>query len=194
MEKTAARRAVMAGAEGEPGLDLDRDVVRADARAVVGPVDEKAPGPNRLEAGERIGDPVALLREAEGGRGRGRFVRGERDQRPDRRLVRRGAEIGLHEPGPAPARQTIVGLERGRGGLRRLEALDDEVGDGAGAALVGDEAHHVGGVVGRQAFEHGSNSSKQNQTNPNKNAWIRLDLLGFIRPNRDFSMGYSRKN
>ena len=45
-------------------------------------------------------------------------------------------------------------LERGRRGLGRLEALEDQVGDGAGAALVADEAHHVGGVIGRQAFEH----------------------------------------
>jgi hypothetical protein len=28
------------------------------------------------------------------------------------------------------------------------------VGDGAGAALVADEAHQMRGVVGRQAFEH----------------------------------------
>ena len=154
MQKAAARRAVMAGAEGEPRLDLDRDVVRPDARAVVGPMNEKAPGPNGLEAGERIGDPVALLRQAEGRGARGRFVRGGGDQRPDRRLVRLRAEIGLHEPGPAAARPKIVGLERGRRGLGRLEALDDQIGDRAGAALVADEAHHVGGVVGRQAFEH----------------------------------------
>jgi hypothetical protein len=32
------------------------------------------------------------------------------------------------------------------------------------------------------------------QTNPNKSKKKRLDWLGFIRPNRDFSMGYSGKN
>ena len=64
------------------------------------------------------------------------------------------AEIGLHEPRPAAAGPRILGLEHGRRGLGRLEALNDEVGDRAGAALVADEAHHVGGVVGRQAFEH----------------------------------------
>ena len=65
MKKAAARRAVMAGAEGEAGLDLDADVVRADARAVVRAVHEKAPGAHGREAGQRIGDPVALLRQAE---------------------------------------------------------------------------------------------------------------------------------
>ena len=60
MQQAAARRAVMAGAEGERRLDLDRDVVRFDARAVVGAVNEKAPRANRREAGKRIGDPIAL--------------------------------------------------------------------------------------------------------------------------------------
>jgi hypothetical protein len=36
--------------------------------------------------------------------------------------------------------------------------------------------------------------SKQIQTKPSKKAWISLDLLGFIRPNRDFSKGYERRN
>jgi hypothetical protein len=34
------------------------------------------------------------------------------------------------------------------------------------------------------------NQSKQNQLNPSKKAWFCLVLFGFIRPNRDFSMGY----
>jgi hypothetical protein len=34
------------------------------------------------------------------------------------------------------------------------------------------------------------NKTKQNQTRPNKSKQNGLDLLGFIRPNRDFSMGY----
>jgi hypothetical protein len=62
------------------------------------------------------------------------------------------------------AGQKIVGLERGRRRFGRLEALDDEIGDRAGAALVADEAHHMGGVVGRQAFEH----AKFIQEKPNK--------------------------
>ena len=36
--------------------------------------------------------------------------------------------------------------------------------------------------------------SKQIQAKPNKSKQNCLDLLGFIRPNRDFSMGYARKN
>ena len=140
-------------------------------------MNKKAPRPNGFKAGQRIGDPVALLRQAEGRRARGRFVGGGGDQRPDRLLVRLRAEIGLHEPRPAAARPGIVGLERGRRGLGRLEALKDEVGDGAGAALVADEAHHVGGVVGRQAFEHAKpntpkRSDSERQIGAKLTAWI----------------------
>jgi hypothetical protein len=34
-------------------------------------------------------------------------------------------------------------------------------------------------------------ATKQIQENPRKTKQNRLDLLGFIRPNRGFSMGYS---
>ena len=88
MQQAAPRRAVMAGAEGEPGLDLDRHVVHPDARTIVGAVYEKAPRPNGFKAGKRIGDPVALLGQAEDRGAGGRLVRGQGDQRPDRRLVR----------------------------------------------------------------------------------------------------------
>src|SRR5690349_4109210 len=37
-------------------------------------------------------------------------------------------------------------------------------------------------------------SCKLGQANPNKNKQNSLDLFGFIWRNRDFSMGYSRKN
>ena len=149
-------------------------------------MNKKAARPNGFKAGQRIGDPIALLRHAEGRPAGGGFVRGGGDQRPDRFLVRLGAEVGFHVPRPPPARPGIIGLERGRCGLGRLEALKDQVGDGAGAALVADEAHHVGGVIGRQAFEH----ANLIQAKPNKTKQKSLDFLGFLWSNRDFSMGY----
>ena len=154
MQKTAVRGAVMAGAEGKPRLDLDPDVVYADAGAIMGAMNEKTPGPHGLQAGERIRYPVALLREAKGRGARRLIVRRRRDQRPHRLLVRRKAEISFHHPCPAAARPALLGLEDGRRRLARLEALGDEVCDGAGAALVADEAELMRGIVGRQAFEH----------------------------------------
>ena len=71
MQETAARGAVMAGAEREAGLDLDRDVVGADKRAVMRAMHEKTPGAHRLKPGERARDPVALRRQAERRRARG---------------------------------------------------------------------------------------------------------------------------
>ena len=155
MQKTAARRAVMAGAEGEPRLDLDADIVGADARPIMGAVDDKAPGPDRREAGERIRDPVALLRDAEGRRARGLLVRRRGNERADLFLVRLEAEIGFHQPSLAAARPSLVGLEDRRRRFARLEALDDEIGDRARAALVADEPSPIRGVVRRQTFEHG---------------------------------------
>ena len=155
MEKTAARGAVMAGAEGESRLDLDPDVIGADAGAIVRAVNKKAAGAHWLQVGERIRHPIAFFREAKGRRARGLLVRRGGDQRPHRLLVRLPAEIGLHQPRPAPARPSLARLERGRRRLAWLEALSEEVGDGARAALVADEAELVRGVVGRQTFEHG---------------------------------------
>jgi hypothetical protein len=40
----------------------------------------------------------------------------------------------------------------------------------------------------------GPNKSKQNQIPPNKSKQNFLVLFGFIRQNRDFSMGYSESN
>src|SRR5271166_140199 len=139
MEEAASGRAVMAGAEGEAGLDLDGDVACADFRPVVAAMDEKAPSPDRLKAGERIRHPVALLRHPERRRLRRLLVGGDRDQRPDLVLVRREAEIGLDEPCPPAARPRVLGLEGGRGGLRRLETLDDEVCDRPRPLFVGYE-------------------------------------------------------
>jgi hypothetical protein len=42
----------------------------------------------------------------------------------------------------------------------------------------------------RQEIEAPSSAAKQIQAKPNKSKQKRLDLLGFIRPNPDFSMGY----
>ena len=125
-----------------------------NARAVVRAMDEKAPGAHRRQSGERVGDPVALFREAEFDRPRRVLPGGDGDEIAKRVLVRREAEIGLDQPRLAAARPGLLGLEGGRGGLGRLETLDDEIGDGARALFVADEAQRMRGVVGGQAFEH----------------------------------------
>ena len=51
-KETAARGAVMAGAEGERRLDFDADAVDRDAGAVVGAVHDKTAGGDRRQAGE----------------------------------------------------------------------------------------------------------------------------------------------
>ena len=158
MQKAAARRAVMAGAEGEPGLDLDPDVILPHTRAIVRAVNEKPPGAHRLEAGQRIGDPVALLRQPERRRTRrllvGRRPRSARGSPPHPARIQNRPRPAT----PAAARPKLLRLERARSDFRRLEALDDEIGDRAGALFVRDERQAIGRVVGRQAFEHRDSS------------------------------------
>jgi hypothetical protein len=66
--------AVVAGAEGETGLDLDGDVADAPRRAVVTAVNEETPGADRLQTFEGACDPVDIVealavdRDAPGGR------------------------------------------------------------------------------------------------------------------------------
>ena len=139
MHEAAARRAVMAGAEGQPRLDLDPDVVDPDLRAIMGAVHEKTAGAHRLETGQRVGHPVLLLGEAEARRLRGLLVRRSDDQVTDRLLVGLEGEERFDQPGLAAARPCVLGLEGGGSRLRRLETLDDQVRDRSGAALVADE-------------------------------------------------------
>jgi hypothetical protein len=51
-----------------------------------------------------------------------------------------------------------------------------------------------GRAAARRAGAKAQTSAKQNQAEPNKSKQKGLDLLGFIRPNRAFSMGCGRKN
>ena len=48
MHETPTGRAMMAGAEGEPGLDLDRHVVRLDSRTIVGAHEQESGLPARV--------------------------------------------------------------------------------------------------------------------------------------------------
>ena len=152
-QQAAARRAVMAGAEGERGFDLDGEVVRFDAGAIMRAVNEEAAGANRRKAGQGVGDPIALRRAAEHDPFDGLSAGCRRDEVAKRVLVRRKAEIGLDDPvARAPMRRFV--RKSARRGFGRFEAFDDQIDDGAGAALVADEAQKMSGVVGRKTFKH----------------------------------------
>ena len=154
--EAAARRAVMAGAEGERGVDLDCDVVGAHFAAAVRSMHDEAPGPHRLQPFERGGHPVLGVDAPEARPRRDLFARDGGDQRAEVFLIGRGAEKGLDQPRatlPVFGRGRL--LEGGDGGLGGIEGLDDDVGNDARDRLVTGEAHDVGGVVGRQAFKHG---------------------------------------
>ncbi len=52
MQEAAARGAVMPGAEGEGGFDLDADLVDAQRAAVMRAMHHEPPGPDRRQPGE----------------------------------------------------------------------------------------------------------------------------------------------
>src|SRR5690606_32783378 len=60
--KAASSRAVMACAECKPSLDLDRDVAGLQLVAVVRSVDKNFPGPNGLQALQRLDHPVNIVK------------------------------------------------------------------------------------------------------------------------------------
>ena len=133
-----------------------RDVVGLAPRAVVRAMDQEAPGAHGGEALQRGVDPVLLRHAAERDLLRQLLADRAGDEGADIVLVGRIAEIDFHHPGRRrPAGGRGVFLEGGGGGFGGIEGLDHEIGDGARRGLVACQPHHVGGVVGGQAFEHG---------------------------------------
>ncbi len=65
-EQAACRGAVVAGAKGERGRNLDADIVDPHRIAVMRAMDEHAAGADGLQAIERGGDPVLLVDGREG--------------------------------------------------------------------------------------------------------------------------------
>ena len=62
---------MVAGAEGQSGLDFDADAVGLNARAVVRPMDDETAGLDRLEAIETLPHPVGRRQRLERQRIRG---------------------------------------------------------------------------------------------------------------------------
>ncbi len=122
---------MVAGAEGESGLDLDADTVGLDACAVVRAVDDETAGLDRLEAIETFSHPVGrrerLERERVGELGAGR----QSDQGADGRFVGRFAKIERERPAPV---RRLVG--RDRDGLG-IEAFREHVGNLACGRRIG---------------------------------------------------------
>ena len=148
--ETPQRRAMMAGAESERRLDLDADVVRPPPRPVMRAMHQHAAGAHRREARKRVFDPILLGDGRKTRRSRSVGVGRDRDQGANLGLVGRAGEIDLDRP----LRPAIFFKGRG-GGLGRIERLDDDVGDGAGAPLVAGKAQHMAGAVRGKPFKHG---------------------------------------
>ena len=141
-QQASARRSVMAGAEGERRLDLDADAVGWNARAVVRPVHQEAPGRDRLEPGEARGHPVARRDRLDDEIPRRRRARNGRHELTQRGRVRRSGKMRLDAP-------AAVRLLEGR--HRRIGAdLGQRIRQPAGGLSVTIQARKAGdGWIGR---------------------------------------------
>ena len=97
-----ARRAVVAGAEGERGLDLDADVVGAQSCAVMRAMNEKAPDAHRLEIGEALRNPIRRRHRLDGQQPRRSLARRDRDQTAQACLLGRLAKMDGNLPAAGP--------------------------------------------------------------------------------------------
>jgi hypothetical protein len=121
----------------------------------------------------------------------------------------RGAQTGpADRPIPFAARKPVVENDRLMGAMEGADAEMDDA-DAERVEIV-SRPRHVGRQQAERCFAQvlhvfvsvisstgesvaklvPSRSPKQNQAQPNKSKQKCLDLFGFIRPNRDFSMGY----
>ncbi len=108
-QKTAARRAVVAGAEGERRLDLDADPVGRTCGAVVGAVNEESPSLDGLEACEALFHPILRGHALETQPLRRRGTGGCRHQRSHRVLCqacRQNGSSPASRPRPLSTRLT----------------------------------------------------------------------------------------
>src|SRR5262249_28400483 len=147
-EQAAARRAVVAGAEGEACLDFEADAVGAHTGARVRGMDDEAARLHRGEAFQAVAHPVHWRERLEAQRLR-RLHAGERcDERAHGRRVRRLAEID----GDRPASGGV--LESRGGDLVCRRALGDGVGDSPRGGGIAREARDYGGVASWRRLRH----------------------------------------
>src|SRR6202035_2389291 len=153
--EAAARRTMVAGAKSQRGLDLDCDVIGLTRVASMRAMNDEASRPYRLQPFERSGNPIPFIDAAEPCRASG-GARNSGDKGTNICFVRRGAKIGLDDPGTLVPIAWVRRLLEGRGGGRgRIECLDNDGGDPARRRLVTGKTHDMGSAILGEAFEHG---------------------------------------
>lgn len=167
-QETAARRAVMAGAEGQRGFDLDANAVRRHSIAIVRAVNEKATGRDRFQSGKTFAHPVFRRDRLETKRLAGVRACGDSRELAQRRFIGSVAKKYRH----APIGQSCI---RPRSRLRALPTLclrriHKAHGDFIGRKALGEEIGHPARRL-FIAFEHGQlsfvgNGSCQIHCNP----------------------------
>jgi hypothetical protein len=104
------RRAMVAGAEGERGFDLDADVVGAQSCAIMRAMNQKSPDAHRLEIGEALRNPIRRCHRLDGQQPRRSLARRDRDQTAQACLLGRLAKMD----GDLPAAGAVFEGRAGR--------------------------------------------------------------------------------
>ncbi len=139
--KAPARRSMVAGAEGEGGLDLDADVVGAKFAAVMRAVHEKAADAHRLEVGKALRHPVRRRHRLDAQRPRRGVARGNSDKAAQACLVGRSPKMDGHLPAAGAV------FERRAGRILAVEAFPEICRQPACGLFVADESCDGGGRI-----------------------------------------------
>jgi len=139
-EQATAGTAVMAGAEGEPRLDLNGNAVDPNAAAVMRPMHDEATGLDRLEAFEARAHPVDGCEHLKAQVSHGGWPCDRRDERADGGFVRSVTEMQRERPA------FLLLRNRDANGLS-VEAFGKRVVEPSGGGRIGGEPRNDGGMV-----------------------------------------------
>ena len=139
-EQATAGTAVMAGAEGEPRLDLNSNTVDANAGAVMRPMHDEATGLDRLEAFEARAHPVGGCEHLEAQASRSGWPCDRRDERANGRFVRFVTEMQRERP-------AFLLLRNRDGNGLSVAAFRKRVVEPSGGGRIGGEPCNYGVAV-----------------------------------------------
>jgi hypothetical protein len=139
-EQATAGTAMMAGAEGEPCLDLNGNTVDANAAAVMCAVHDEATGLDRLETFETRAHPVGGCKHLEAQASPSGWPCDRRDERADGRFVRSVTEMQRERPA------SLLLRNRDRNALA-VAAFGKRVVEPSGGGGIGGEPCNYGSSV-----------------------------------------------
>ena len=128
-DEAAARRAVMAGAEGQRRLDFDADAVWRHRITIMGAVDDEAAGADWLQPGEALAHPVFRRDGLEPKCFRGLGASGNSGQFAQCRFIGMIPKEYCNAPSAALCRRALPGIHKAHGDFIGRKALRQQIAD-----------------------------------------------------------------